>query len=111
MAFGLDFPGGNVSEMNSFYSGHSWPSSCLDVNNNDDYARDSSNGEGLNISQRYFKVAGELNIYSMCFNSFRCENRDLKHFFPLLQGIMLLPTGRALTPSAAGSAQLSTRRS
>ncbi|XP_049897023.1 cone-rod homeobox protein-like [Epinephelus moara] len=41
MAFGLDFTGGNVSEMNTFYSGHYWPATCLDMNNNDDYAQDS----------------------------------------------------------------------
>uniref|UniRef100_A0A4W6F2S3 Homeobox domain-containing protein n=1 Tax=Lates calcarifer TaxID=8187 RepID=A0A4W6F2S3_LATCA len=42
MALGLDFIGGNVSEMNSFYSGHYWSATGLDMNNNDDYAQDSS---------------------------------------------------------------------
>lgn len=45
MALGLDFIGGNVSEMNSFYSGHYWSATGLDMNNNDDYAQDSSRGE------------------------------------------------------------------
>ncbi|XP_051257322.1 retinal homeobox protein Rx2-like [Dicentrarchus labrax] len=39
MALGLDFTG---AEMNTFYSGHYWPATCLDMNNNDDYAQDSS---------------------------------------------------------------------
>lgn len=43
MAFGLDFTGANVSEINSFYSGHYWP--ALDMNDNYDYAQDSSRGE------------------------------------------------------------------
>ncbi|XP_044226857.1 diencephalon/mesencephalon homeobox protein 1-like [Thunnus albacares] len=43
MAFGLDFIGSNVSEMNTFYSGHYWSAPCLDMNNNDDiYAQDAS---------------------------------------------------------------------
>ncbi|KAF0038635.1 hypothetical protein F2P81_009119 [Scophthalmus maximus] len=45
MAFGSDFTGADVSEMNSFYSGHYWPASCLDVNNsknNEDYAQESN---------------------------------------------------------------------
>lgn len=41
MAFGLDFSGGNVSEMNIFYSGHYWPAACMDMNNNDNYAQDT----------------------------------------------------------------------
>ncbi|KAM3869165.1 uncharacterized protein ACN63O_006554 [Diretmus argenteus] len=41
MAFGLDYTGTNVSEMNAFYSGPYWPSACLDMNNNHDYAQDS----------------------------------------------------------------------
>lgn len=46
MAFGLDFTGATVSEMNTFYSGPYWPATCLDMNNNnDDYAQDSSRGE------------------------------------------------------------------
>ncbi|KAE8287345.1 Homeobox protein SEBOX Homeobox OG-9 [Larimichthys crocea] len=40
MAFGLDFTGANVSEINSFYSGHYWP--ALDMNDNYDYVQDSS---------------------------------------------------------------------
>ncbi|XP_037605081.1 cone-rod homeobox protein-like [Sebastes umbrosus] len=43
MAFGLDFTGSNVSEMNTFYSGYYWSAACLDTNNNNDhYAQDSS---------------------------------------------------------------------
>ncbi|KAM9348279.1 uncharacterized protein ABDE67_010333 [Symphorus nematophorus] len=42
MAFGLDFTGGNVSDMNTFYSGHYWTTTCLDMNNMDGYAQDSS---------------------------------------------------------------------
>ncbi|KAA8586796.1 homeobox protein prophet of Pit-1 [Etheostoma spectabile] len=42
MARGLDFTGGNVSEMTTFYSGHYWPATCLDMNTNDDYAQDTS---------------------------------------------------------------------
>ncbi|XP_034745190.1 homeobox protein prophet of Pit-1-like [Etheostoma cragini] len=42
MALGLDFTGGNVSEMNKFYSGHYWPATCLDMNTNDGYAQDTS---------------------------------------------------------------------
>lgn len=45
MAFGLDLTGGSVSEMNTFYSGHYWPAACLDMNDKDDYAQDSSRGE------------------------------------------------------------------
>ncbi|XP_026183409.1 retinal homeobox protein Rx2-like [Mastacembelus armatus] len=41
MPFGLDFPGGNILQMNTFYSGHYWPGSCLDMNNNDNYAQDT----------------------------------------------------------------------
>ncbi|KAG7217057.1 hypothetical protein INR49_027597 [Caranx melampygus] len=41
MAFGLDFAGASVSEMNSFYSGHHWPATGLDMNNGD-YAQDPS---------------------------------------------------------------------
>lgn len=42
MAFGLDFSGGNVSEMNTFYSGQYWPAACMDMNNNGNYAQDTS---------------------------------------------------------------------
>ncbi|KAF3841013.1 hypothetical protein F7725_006875 [Dissostichus mawsoni] len=42
MAFELDFTGCNASDINTFFSGHYWPASCLDMNNNDDYAQDSS---------------------------------------------------------------------
>ncbi|XP_045895579.1 homeobox protein OTX-like [Micropterus dolomieu] len=42
MAFELDFSGGNVSVTNTFYSGHYCPPTCLDTNNDDDYAQDSS---------------------------------------------------------------------
>ncbi|XP_047463455.1 homeobox protein OTX2-like [Mugil cephalus] len=42
MAHGLDFTGGSVPDMISFYSGHYWPATCMDMNNNDDYAQDSS---------------------------------------------------------------------
>lgn len=45
MAFGLDLTGGSVSEMNTFYLGHYWPAACLDMNDKDDYAQDSSRGE------------------------------------------------------------------
>lgn len=41
MAFGLDFSGGNVSEMNTLYSGHYWPAASMDMNNNDNYAQDT----------------------------------------------------------------------
>lgn len=41
MAFGLDFSGGNVSDMNTFYSGHYWPAACMDMNDNDSYAQDT----------------------------------------------------------------------
>lgn len=44
-AFGMDFAGGNVSEINTFYSGHYWPAASLDMNNDEDYALDSSRGE------------------------------------------------------------------
>ncbi|XP_071362549.1 cone-rod homeobox protein-like [Trachinotus anak] len=42
MALGLDFTGGNVADMNPFYSGHYWSAAGLDMNNNDDYAQDTS---------------------------------------------------------------------
>ncbi|KAM8741641.1 uncharacterized protein AB9X84_018948 [Acanthopagrus schlegelii] len=42
MAFGLDLTGGSVSEMNAFYSGHYWPAACLDMNDKDNYAQESS---------------------------------------------------------------------
>lgn len=41
MAFGLDFSAGHVSELNTFYSGHYWPTACMDMNNNDNYAQDA----------------------------------------------------------------------
>lgn len=43
----MDFAGGNVSEMNTFYSGQYWAAAPggLDMNNNEDYALDSSRGE------------------------------------------------------------------
>lgn len=50
MAFGLDFSGGNVSEMNTFYSRHYWPAACMDMNNNDNYAQDT--GESRYSSHR-----------------------------------------------------------
>lgn len=46
MAFGMDFAGGNVSEMNTFYSGPYWAAAPgLDTDNHEDYALDSSRGE------------------------------------------------------------------
>ncbi|KAK5918163.1 hypothetical protein CgunFtcFv8_002949 [Champsocephalus gunnari] len=42
MAFELDFTGCNASDINTFFAGHYWPASCLNMNNNDDYAQDSS---------------------------------------------------------------------
>ncbi|KAK5887700.1 hypothetical protein CesoFtcFv8_016282 [Champsocephalus esox] len=42
MAFELDFTGCNASDINTFFAGHYWPASCLNMNNNDEYAQDSS---------------------------------------------------------------------
>lgn len=50
MAYGSDFSGGNVSKMNTFYSGHYWPAACMDMNNNDNYAQDYITGEWADIS-------------------------------------------------------------
>lgn len=41
MAFGLNFTGGRVSEINTFYPECYWPAAGLDMNNNDDYAQES----------------------------------------------------------------------
>ncbi|XP_026225597.1 homeobox protein SEBOX-like [Anabas testudineus] len=40
MDFGQDFTDGHVPGLNTFYSGHYWSSTRLDMNNNDDYAQD-----------------------------------------------------------------------
>ncbi len=58
MAFGLNFTGASVSEMNTFYPGYYWPAACSDMNNHD-CAQDSSRGEWLNtfILFRLFKMA------------------------------------------------------
>lgn len=56
MAFGLDFTGGNVAEMNTFYSGRYWSSTSLDMNNNDDYAQDSSKGKYLELFLKALRV-------------------------------------------------------
>lgn len=61
MAFGLDFAGASVSEMNSFYSGHHWPATGLDMNNNDDYAQDPSRGEWLDLILKHFQ--GEVKFH------------------------------------------------
>lgn len=45
MALGLDFTSVNVSDMDPLYSGHYWAATCLDMNNNDDYTKDSSIGK------------------------------------------------------------------
>lgn len=117
MDFGQDFTEGHVPGLNTFYSGHYWSSTRLDMNNNDDYAQDPNKGKHLNPNMFWFSVVAcdfyDIKVKFMCNLEVVTVSifTSLKPLGLSLQGIMEHLTGCARTPSVAGSALLSVRRS